>query len=591
MAYLTRRRNTSVLAEGVRIIGKRRFEIRQRVSCPQSDRRLRYTVETWFFFPHSLQINRWSYTPTDYQQSLKNYIRLGVPAHALESLLGSDHPRFVSDESLEAALYGNEQGDVVSLPEEEEQENSISVDSERVEMEDWEEGAYCVYAGQDSSLTSKDEEPFELTELAALAEETESARAVRKGEQVDFLEECSRCLDAGLQDATQAGRERFELSLKLFCLEFRAALIARRKQIGALQDRGEQTRAALELSKAAAACLRRYRHLYRMRRDDARRLTRVPVFRFCDEYLSIIVTQVLGEVVRQLSSVHNCSTQVLASYSAQRAYRRKLYPDSMPQAGSDNELPVFRWSILKKYVDMPLFLNIQRKSGSSWLEHVLHTVAAGVAMSGALVFTFLWQEFETARTQLALGVVLAYICRERIKESFRSRLLKAFGHWIPDRLLYISDSYAGRLGRCAESFRFMEWNKIPKTVRKLRNRTHFVDILNAFHNEDILYYAKTIDLRRLPDPFHEGRNLLLDISRFDISDFLRHADEVLEEPRGVSDERPLSGEKVYHVDMVRRITHGQGSDLERFRIVLTSAGIRRIDEIETTCRKKNRDCA
>lgn len=589
MVHLTRHRNTSVQAEGVRTIGRRRFEIRQRVSCPQSDKRLRYTVETWFFFPHSLQMNRWSYTPTDYQQSLKNYIRLGVPVHVLESLLGPDDPRFAPRGDLKSVLYRNERKNTVLVSAEEEQEMEIPVDAEGTE-EDWEKETHCTCL-QPPSLTSEEEEPFELTELVSPSSEARVERNSEQDEHIDLLEQCSRYLDAGLKEMTPASRERFELSLKLFCLQFRAALIARRKLVLAVRNREDQTRAALDMARTAAACLRRYRRLYRMRRNDARRLTRVPVFRFCDEYLSIIVTQVLGEVVRQLSAVHSCSTQVLAIYSGQRAYRRKRYPDSISHVGSDNELPVFRWSILKKYVDMPLFLNIQRKSGSSWIEHVLQTVAAGAAMSGALLFTFLWQEFESFRTQLALGVVLAYICRERIKEIFRSRLLKAFGRWIPDRLLYISDSYMGRLGRCAESFRFVEWNRIPKTVRKLRNRTHFVDILNAFHNEDILYYAKTIDLRRLPDPFHEGRNLLLDISRFDISDFLRHADEVLEEPRGVSDESPLSGEKVYHVDMVRRITHGQGSDLERFRIVLTSMGIRRIDEIETLCHKQNRGCA
>ena len=588
MVHLTRHRNTSVQAEGVRTIGRPRFEIRQRVSCPQSDKRLRYTVETWFFFPHSLQMNRWSYTPTDYQQSLKNYIRLGVPVHVLESLLGRDDPRFAPRGDLKAVFYRNKRKNTVLVSDEEEQEMETSVDAEGTE-EDWEKETHCTCL-QPSSLTSEEEEPFELTELASPAREVWEERNSEQ-DHIDLLEQCSRYLDAGLKEMTPASRERFELSLKLFCLQFRAALIARRKLVLAVRNREDQIRAALDMARTAAACLRRYRRLYRMRRNDARRLTRVPVFRFCDEYLSIIVTQVLGEVVRQLSAVHNCSTQVLAIYSGQRAYRSKRYPDSISHVGSDNELPVFRWSILKKYVDMPLFLNIQRKSGSSWIEHALQTVAAGAAMSGALLFTFLWQEFEAFRTQLALGVVLAYICRERIKEMFRSRLLKAFGRWIPDRLLYISDSYMGRLGRCAVSFRFVEWNRIPKTVRKLRNRTHFVDILNAFHNEDILYYAKTIDLRRLPDPFHEGRNLLLDISRFDISDFLRHADEVLEEPHGVSDESPLLGEKVYHVDMVRRITHGQGSDLERFRIVLTSTGIRRIDEIETLCHKQNRGCA
>ena len=92
MSYsiVRRRPNASLLAEAVKTIGKRRFEIRQQVSCPLEDRKLHYLVETWFFFPQSLQINRWSYTATDYRQSLKNYIRLGVPIRPLESLLGGE---------------------------------------------------------------------------------------------------------------------------------------------------------------------------------------------------------------------------------------------------------------------------------------------------------------------------------------------------------------------------------------------------------------------------------------------------------------------------------------------------------------------
>ena len=175
--------------------------------------------------------------------------------------------------------------------------------------------------------------------------------------------------------------------------------------------------------------------------------------------------------------------------------------------------------------------------------------------------------------------VFAYICRERIKDVLKHKLFKVFGKWIPDRVLRVCDGYGRRLGHCAEQFRFADWDKLPKEVRVLRNRTHFVDILNAFHNEDILYYSKRIDIKELSDPFHEGKNLLLDISRFDISDFLRHADEVLDEPQGGMDD-VVGGDKVYHVDMVRKITHRCGSDLERFRIVLTHAGIRRIDEIK-----------
>ena len=110
-----RRPNASLLAEAVRTIGKRRFEIRQQVSCPLEDRKLHYLVETWFFFPQSLQINRWSYTATDYQQSLKNYIRLGVPIRPLESLLGGELPPPLR--KLEAEEGGGEEIIELTLPE------------------------------------------------------------------------------------------------------------------------------------------------------------------------------------------------------------------------------------------------------------------------------------------------------------------------------------------------------------------------------------------------------------------------------------------------------------------------------------------
>ena len=155
-----RRPNASLLAEAVRTIGKRRFEIRQQVSCPLEDRKLHYLVETWFFFPQSLQINRWSYTATDYQQSLKNYIRLGVPIRPLESLLGGELPPPLR--KLETEEGGSEEIIELTLPE----------------------------------------------------------------QFPDILEDCSRRLDDLLWQNTPETRERYEDSLKLFCIAFRVSLLA-----------------------------------------------------------------------------------------------------------------------------------------------------------------------------------------------------------------------------------------------------------------------------------------------------------------------------------------------------------------------------
>ena len=213
-----RRPNASLLAEAVRTIGKRRFEIRQQVSCPLEDRKLHYLVETWFFFPQSLQINRWSYTATDYQQSLKNYIRLGVPIRPLESLLGGELPPVLR--KLEAEEGGGEEIIDLTLP-----------------------------------------------------------------EQVpDILEDCSRLLDDLLWQNTPEIRERYEDSLKLFCIAFRVSLLARKNAVLAIEDGNKRTRAAYNLTRLAVACLKRYRKLLGRRAKEAQNLLRAPAFLYCDEY-------------------------------------------------------------------------------------------------------------------------------------------------------------------------------------------------------------------------------------------------------------------------------------------------------------------
>ena len=121
---------------------------------------------------------------------------------------------------------------------------------------------------------------------------------------------------------TPETRERYEDSLKLFCIAFRVSLLARKNAVLAIEDGSERTRAAYDLTRLAVACLKRYRKLLGKRAKAARNLLRAPAFLYCDEYLSIITTRTLGEIVRRLSPVHKCSTYILACFGAQRAYRR-----------------------------------------------------------------------------------------------------------------------------------------------------------------------------------------------------------------------------------------------------------------------------
>lgn len=396
-----------------------------------------------------------------------------------------------------------------------------------------------------------------------------------------LLTETLFSLNKAIRYRSVESRAEYEENLKKFCIAYRSMLSQKKNTISQLSNKDEKIAEMLLFVKNISCYLRLYRKLLSEKALQIRSKMRAPTFLFCDEYLRIATVQTITEMLRTLPT-DPALKKIQAFIHGQMAYRRKYYPDTVPTEGSDNELPIFRWSILKKYIDMPMFLDIQPRQGYSILVHSIYGVAAAAAMIFATAIAFVWQDWYGALSaQLFISLVIAYIFKDRIKEIFRDHLFSLFRRWLPDRELFIFDNRGHKLGNCKESSRFEVWKKLPKDVRELRNKTHFIDILNAFHNEDILYSSKEILLKTIPKIFSEQQPLLVDISRFDISDFLRHADEVLNEPQGGTtvEEKPFPGEKVYHVDLIRKTTTKGKTILNRYRIVLTYAGIRRINHL------------
>lgn len=489
-------RDVCVVEEAVRPLDARRLEIRQELFTSHQKDTLDYLVDTWFFLPTSLQINRWTYPPQNMQLGLKNYIRLGVPMCRTKSLLSQSYAPD-SPESMGASL--------------------VRVATECLEK--------------------------------IIASEKPEADVVRE----------------------------YEDAIKRYVLLCRSALQRCRRRLENERDPALREARARDFVADYAVAVRLYRSLSKKAYAIRERL-HVPPFLYCDEYLSVLASEGVLQLLH-LVREGPVKRRLLAFCVGQMAYRRKNYPGSIPEEDCHNEAPAFRWSILKKYVDMPLFLEIRPREGASMLAHGIYSVAAALAMIFATTVLYIGQgQFGQLSTPLFAALVISYIFKDRLKEVSRAYLFNMLRRWIPDRRQDLLDSNNRQVGHCRESFRFMDWEALPKEVREIRNRTHFVEILNSFHSEDIFHFSKELHIKRLPKPFMEGRRSLLDISRLDIGDFLRHVEEALNSPARI-EERLVPGEKIYHIDMVRRITYEGKARLERFRIVIASAGIRRIEVV------------
>lgn len=474
-----------MIRETLKASGKKTIEIKQRILFPHAARQIQYSVDTWFFFPTNLLINRWNYSPAAFQQSLKNYIRLRPPTASLRKLALKDDAINAVEQALQATV------------------NSID------------------------------------PEVA----------------------------------------KHYERELKLFCLVYKRALRLAVKRVQRLTDAEEREAEVVIFAKTVAAILERYRALATSAKQADARLAS-PAYSYCDEYLAIVTTQYGIQLLHTLPD-SPAREQLRSVWREQMQYRDQHYPDSVPQTGTDNELPVYRWSILKKYVSSLLFLDVRRQSGETLLAHTIASIAAAIAMIFATAVAFIWQgKYGALSTPLFLAMVIGYIFKDRMKESFRTKLFKLFRRWLPDRRQIIYKNFGEPIGSCEESFVFVSEFSLPIDVRILRRKSLMVDVQNSFISENVLLYSKRVRIKDI-DALSAGINhSIMDITRLDITDFLRHTDELFEELPVLDDESMASGEKVYHINLIRQVNDGRRTSMHRVRMVINREGIKRVEEVD-----------
>lgn len=477
-----------MIKESLKIHGHRQFEIKQKVSFDHEKAKdIKYQVETYFFLPTALQINPQSYSTKDFQQSIKNYVRLSPATHKLKSLY--KEKGVIEKISIQLAGY-LEAGTEINL---DEYENALK----RV------------------ALTYK------------------------------------RSLRLAVKALLKSPNHKTEENVEHFLADIQKSISAYRALFASSEKIEQQVR-----SKA---------------------------FEYCDEYISWVTTFYLRKLITE--NEMPCRPLISQIWREEIAYREKKYPESIAKAGESNESVLHRWSSLKRYISRYLFLEISHKKGAPILLHSIYGIAAALSMIFATIIAFTWQgKYGALSVNLFVAMVIAYIFKDRFKEIGRDRLYKIFQRWIPDRKLMIyRDGMKKPIGICKETFRFLSHDELPKDIRTVRTDSYTELLMNNEREEDILFYKKEMHLINRPNLFEKTRFPIADITRFNVSDYLRYIDIAFEElPFLEEDETPVLGEKTYHVYMIRRIKMAHGNlATELVRIVINVDGIKRLEVLKT----------
>lgn len=267
---------------------------------------------------------------------------------------------------------------------------------------------------------------------------------------------------------------------------------------------------------------------------------------------------------------------------------------------------VHRRSVLKKRVSSVLYLNPRPQALFRLQKHVGAMMAAGIAASWALFASlFIWTQSEFNGFKflaalsgpsvflIALGFVISYILKDRIKEVGRNLFARGLIGSQPDLVNQIIYETANgknlSIGKMSEYMHYLKPKKIPEDIKKLRTK-HLDPFLELEAiDETVIHYAKVIKLRSdALQSLHKPTRAVHDIIRLSVESYLPRLDDpmhkgyILAKAGGVLE---TLMPKVYHVDLILKYSPLKNSAkttsvvYDYFRLVLDKHGLTRIEPL------------
>jgi hypothetical protein len=337
----------------------------------------------------------------------------------------------------------------------------------------------------------------------------------------------------------------------------------------------------------------------------------IEAMRWADEYMSVFLEERLAALTAALDAdprrldgscfVPKAKAAINELASAEEHHRRRYGYLTLGglhgEESAHREYFTYRLSLLKKAVHQALYLDAREVSSDTYVRNAIGAVGAALAAIWALATQLPSAVADLpSNTKLLFMTlaVLAYVAKDRIKAMTNDYLTRRFRKYDHTHGIYGASLEPIGLGmmrtQLRESMRFLTWDEVRESIRRIRLERRTVRQLDAItNNEEVIYYRKSLRIEpedesvRLPEGYG-----VRDILRLNIRHFLVRLDDPSEKVRYFDPERGAFTEgklpKVYHLNVVlrlrRKLSHGE--TLERFehlRVVLNKNGILRVERV------------
>ena len=400
----------------------------------------------------------------------------------------------------------------------------------------------------------------------------------------------TQSFNAMASDPTKTNTREFEHQIKMFGAIFKSAL---RDECNHILEKAIENDDDIEyLVTSAIENIKEITVGYR----ELRKIINVPTvsanvmnyYNFGDEFMVGTIEMYMYPLINKIPERENLKTirQKLVNYikEEEKYKEEKGYIVVNPEDPANNRELIFRYGILKKFIESDLFLKVFKKRDGFLIEQIYFSIAAGLSMIIGTGIAFFYQmKYGNFTMPLFIALVVGYMLRDRIKELTRFYFVKANkGRFFDNKTtISIKDK---PIGLSKESMDFITEEMLPKEIVKIRARTPLVEAENRISDEKIILYRKKITVNREKMSVNSKYNLsgINDIMRLYINRIIQKA-VAPEAPLFYADDNgkinTVLAEKMYYMNIIMELQFDGQTEHKRYRVVFSRNGIINLEEL------------
>jgi len=309
---------------------------------------------------------------------------------------------------------------------------------------------------------------------------------------------------------------------------------------------------------------------------------------FGDEFMSNLVEEYTFRMIELLKIHHppvceRKKERLLATINEEKSYKgTNGYLVVEKKEHSKNQELVFRLSMLKKYIESNLFLDVKKRKDGVFVEQLLFSVAAGLSMIFATFVAFSFQQkYGSFTVPVFVALVISYMLKDRIKELARYYFAHKLSRHYFDHKIDIS-THNHEIGWVRESMDFISEQNVPKEVLEKRDRSPILEANNRAGSESIILYRVLMQLNRESIDANSDYPVagVNEIFKLNISNFIRKMDNAEFPLYDITEDEDIeivSGEKIYYLNLILQASEDLHWGYKRYRVVFNRKGIHKIE--------------